>query len=118
MVLVNRRQVRNVRGRKTDPADAAPLLPETRELWGLCRMRTTLARGETDPVVLAELARGRLTVEAAGVGAGVGRPGDAAHRLLWSEWLRRLHFLEEQIARLEAEIESHRPPFEAAPRCG
>jgi len=59
VVLVNSRQVRNVPGRKTDPADAwwlarllrhglveASFVPErqTRELRDLCRMRTTLVR--------------------------------------------------------------------------
>jgi transposase len=170
VVLVNSRQVRNVPGRKTDPADAswlarllrhglveASFVPEreTRELRDLCRMRTTLVResvqtgnrlrkvledanikldsvasdslgvsgrsmiealvqGETDPVVLAELARGRLRAKRRELALALEGRVTPHHQFLLGEWLRLLHFLEEQIARLEAQIESHMPPFEAA----
>ena len=170
LVLVNSRQVRNVPGRKTDPADAAWLarllrhglveasfVPEreTRELRDLCRMRTTLVResvqtgnrlrkvledanikldsvasdslgvsgrsmiealvqGETDPIVLAELARGRLRAKRPELALALEGRVTRHHQFLLGEWLRLLHFVEEQIARLEAQIESHMPPFEAA----
>ena len=170
VVLVNSRQVRNVPGRKTDPADAwwlarllrhglveASFVPErqTRELRDLCRMRTTLVResvqtgnrlrkvledanikldsvasdslgvsgrsmlealvrGETDPIVLAELARGRLRAKRPELALAWEGRVTPHHQFLLGEWMRRLHFLEEQIARLEAEIEGHMPPFEAA----
>jgi transposase len=170
LVLVNSRQVRNVPGRKTDPADAswlarllrhglveASFVPEreTRQLRDLCRMRTTLVResvqtgnrlrkvledanikldsvasdslgvsgrsmiealvqGETDPIVLAELARGRLRAKRPELALALEGRVTRHHRFLLGEWLRLLHFLEEQIARLEEQIESHMPPFEAA----
>lgn len=72
-------------------------------------MIEALVQGETDPVVLAELARGRPWAKRPELALALEGRVTAHHQFLLGEWLRLLHFREEQIARLEAEIESHGP---------
>ena len=66
-------------------------------------MLEALVGGTTDPEVLAELARGRLRKQAAGVAGGAGQGRVARHhRLLVAEMLAHLDYLEEAIGRLSA----------------
>jgi transposase len=63
-----------------------------------------IVAGETDPTVLAELARGRLRAKRAQLDQALqGRVRDH-HRFLISQHLAHLDFLEEQIAQFNAQI--------------
>lgn len=77
-------------------------------------MIVALIGGEEDPVVLAELARGRLREKMPKLVAALeGRMSDH-HRFLLREWMWNFERLEEQIARLEARIDEQMEPFEWA----
>jgi transposase len=68
--------------------------------------------GDTDPVALADLARGRLRAKLPALQqalAGRFRPHQA---FLVTQILAKVDFLEETIARLTAEIDRHVAPFE------
>ena len=71
----------------------------------------SLIAGKTDPESLAELAKGRLRnkiPELQKALRGVVKPH---HRLLLSELLAHIEYIEESIARLNAEIEERMRPF-------
>lgn len=77
-------------------------------------MIQALMQGEQNPEVLAELARGRMRskrVELAGALEGQVR---AHHRFLLKRWMNLLASLEEEIAEVVREIETHMGPFEEA----
>lgn len=72
---------------------------------------SALAQGITDPYVLAELTKGSLRskmTELIKALAGVMGPH---HRFLLQEYLAHVEFLEQAIARVEAEIEERMRPF-------
>jgi transposase len=76
-------------------------------------MLEALLKGETDPTVLAELAKGRLKEKRQELEAaldGVVRPH---HRLLITQHLEQIDFLEDAIRQVSAEIEERLRPFEA-----
>lgn len=73
-----------------------------------------LIAGETDPVALAELARGRLKSKHEALVAALDGKVTPHHRFLLREWMWLLDQLEQQIARVEAEVERHLPPFDWA----
>lgn len=104
---MNARDIKQVPGRKTDVADCvwpakllrygllkASFVPEMeiRELRDLCRMRSKIPE-------LTRALEGRV------------RPH---HRFLLKEWMWLLERMEEQILRLEEEIEKRMPPLEWA----
>jgi transposase len=75
-------------------------------------MLEALLKGETDPTVLAELAKGRLKEKRKELEAalnGVVRPH---HRLLITQRLEQIDFLEDAIRQVSAEIEERLRPFE------
>jgi transposase len=75
-------------------------------------MLEELLAGESDPAVLANLARGRLREKRAELEAALtGRVG-AHHRFLLAEHLSHLDYLEEAVERATAEIEERLRPFE------
>jgi len=58
-------------------------------------MIEALVQGETDPIVLAELARGRLRAKRPELALALEGRVTPHHRFLLGEWLRLVHFLEE-----------------------
>jgi transposase len=75
-------------------------------------MLEALLRGQTDPAVLADLAKGRLREKRPLLEralAGVVRPHQ---QFLLAEHLGHLDYLEEAIARVSAEVEERLRPFE------
>jgi transposase len=77
-------------------------------------MIQALIEGQTDPVELAELARGRLRAKLPQLEQALEGQVSAHHRFLLGALMRQLHFLEEQVAHFEEEIERRMPPFEWA----
>lgn len=73
-----------------------------------------LIQGEQDPVVLAELARGRLRSKLTELTAALEGQVRPHHRFLLRQWTGLLASLEQHIAEVEQEIERHMPPFEWA----
>lgn len=76
-------------------------------------MLEALLRGQTDPAVLADLAKGRLREKRPQLEralAGVVRPHQ---QFLLAEHLGHLDYLEEAIARVSAQVEERLRPFEA-----
>ncbi len=72
-----------------------------------------LLDGTTDPATLAELAKGRLRKKRDALARALsGRVSDH-HRLLLTTHLAHIDFLDEEIARLSAEIGERLCPFEA-----
>jgi transposase len=71
-----------------------------------------LLAGETDPVLLAELAKGRLRTKQAELARALsGRVSDH-HRLLLTTHLAHVDFLDEEITQLSAAIAERLQPFE------
>lgn len=76
-------------------------------------MLDALVHGTTDPVVLAELARGRLRAKLPALRAALAGRFRAHHGFLVSELLAHLDYLEEAIERVSQQIEEHLRPFAA-----
>ena len=80
-------------------------------------MVEAILQGTTDPVTLADLAKGRLRAKRAEVERALAGRVSGHHRLLLTTHLAHVDVLDEEIARLSAEIaERLRPVAEAMPR--
>jgi transposase len=77
-------------------------------------MLAALLAGEHDPVVLAELARGRLRAKLPALRLALEGRVSAQHRVLIRHVLAHIDFLEEQLAQLTTEIEAALTPFAEA----
>ena len=77
-------------------------------------MLDALCHGTTDPVVLAELAKGRLRKKLPALQEALEGRFDELHALLIGAILAHLDFLDEQIDRLSDAIEERLAPFAAA----
>jgi len=74
-------------------------------------MPDALCQGTTDPVVLADLARGLLHKKIGALREALQGRFDSEHALIVSQILAHLDFLDEAIARLSYEIEERIAPF-------
>ena len=74
-------------------------------------MLDALVHGTTDPEVLAELARGRLRAKLPALQQALTGRFDRHHRVLVSQMLAHLDYLEEAVATLSREIEATLRPF-------
>jgi transposase len=77
-------------------------------------MLEAILAGETDPGVLAELARGRLRAKLPALRAALDGRVQAQHRLLLRHILVHLDFLEAQLSELTIEIEATLAPLAEA----
>src|SRR5436190_17492761 len=77
-------------------------------------MLDALVSGTTDPVVLAELAKGKLRAKIPALREALEGRFDRQHALIVSAILSHLDFLDEQIDLLSAAIEEQLAPFAAA----
>ena len=75
-------------------------------------MLAALVEGTTDPAVLAELARGRLRKKLPELRRALQGRFRRHHAFLVEQILAKIDFLEETIARLNAEIDARLVPFE------
>lgn len=75
---------------------------------------TQLIQGECDPGVLAELAKGRLREKRAALEQALRGRFTAHHRWMLVQHLSHMDYLDEQIAKLDAEIVDQIRPFQAA----
>lgn len=73
-----------------------------------------LIEGQSDPVVLADLAKGRLREKRAALEQALTGRFTAHHRFLLIQHLSHIDYLDEQIAKLDAEIVDQIRPFQAA----
>ena len=73
-----------------------------------------LLSGTTDPIVLAELARGRLRPKIPALREALRGPFRPHHAFLVGQILTKIDFLEETIATLSEEIDQQLRPFEPA----
>lgn len=73
-----------------------------------------LIQGQTDPATLAELAKGRLREKRALLEQALVGTFKPHHRFLLIQHLSHIDFLDEQIAKLDAEVEEQMRPFQAA----
>jgi transposase len=78
------------------------------------RMLEAIIAGDDDPQQLAQLARGRLKVKIPQLKQALEGRVREHHRFLLAEYLDEWDVLEERIRRIEAEIDTHIRPFEAA----
>ena len=76
-------------------------------------MLEALLTGTTDPVVLAELARGRLRAKIPALREALRGPFRTHHAFLIGQILSKIDFLEEAIAQLSEEIDQRLDPFAA-----
>jgi transposase len=74
-------------------------------------MLDALVSGTTDPVVLAELAKGKLRKKIPALRVALVGRFDTEHALIVSQILAHIDFLEEAIDRLSGEIEERIAPF-------
>ncbi len=74
-------------------------------------MLEALAQGTTDPEILAELARGRLRGKLPALRTALAGRFRSHHAFLVGQLLAHLDYLDEAIATLSTEIESHLAPF-------
>jgi transposase len=74
-------------------------------------MLNALVAGTTDPVALAELARGRLRPKRAALQAALAGRFRAHHALLLSHLLAHIDYLDEMVTALSAQIEELMGPF-------
>ncbi|NTU66034.1 MAG: IS110 family transposase [Chloroflexi bacterium] len=72
-----------------------------------------LIEGQRDPVVLADLAKGRLREKRAALEQALTGRFTAHHRFLLIQHLSHIDYLDEQIAKLDAEIADQIRPFQA-----
>jgi transposase len=77
-------------------------------------MLHALAEGQTDPVVLADLAVGKLAEKRVDLVRALQGKVGAHQRLLLASHLRHLDFLEEELARLSTEVQERLAPFDEA----
>ena len=77
-------------------------------------MLNALVAGESDPEVLAELARKQMRKKIPALRDALAGHFDAHHRLWIGAILRHVDFLDEQIEQLSVMIEEHIRPFSAA----
>jgi transposase len=77
-------------------------------------MLDALVAGTTDPIVLAELAKGRLRVKIPALREALEGRFDSQHALIVGAMLSHLDFLDEQIDLLSDAIEEQLRPFAAA----
>ena len=76
-------------------------------------MLNAIAQGESDPAVLAELAKGTLRNKIPQLKLALEGKITAHHRFLLRQWLDMLDFLDRKIALLEEQIVEKSGPFEA-----
>jgi len=76
-------------------------------------MLDALVAGQTDPTVLAELAKGSLRAKRALLERALSGRMGSHHRLLVGGHLAHIDFLDEQVAQLSQAIAEHLRPFEA-----
>jgi transposase len=74
-------------------------------------MLHALAEGTTDPAVLADLARGRLRGKLPALRAALAGRFRAHHAFVVGQLLAHLDYLDEAIATLSTELESHLAPY-------
>ncbi|MDQ6748416.1 MAG: IS110 family transposase [Candidatus Dormibacteraeota bacterium] len=74
-------------------------------------MLAALVAGETDPALLAELAKGKLRTKRASLQRALSGRVSAHHRLLLTTPLAHVDFLDEEIAQLSAAIAERLQPF-------
>lgn len=72
-----------------------------------------IVKGETDPAVLANLAKGTLRRKIPQLDGALHGAITEHHRFLLRQWLEMLDFLDRQIATLEKQIVEKSGPFEA-----
>ena len=77
-------------------------------------MIQALIAGETNPGVLAGLARGRMRSKQPELSAALEGQVRPHHRFLLGQWMGLLTTLEQHIVEVEEEIQRHMPPFEWA----
>ena len=75
-------------------------------------MLAAMLQGATDPVALADLARGRLRAKLPALQQALAGRFRAHQAFLVTQILAKIDFLEESIARLTEEIDRHVVPFE------
>lgn len=80
-------------------------------------MLAALMEGTTDPAVLADLARGRLRAKLPALRQALTGWFRPHHAFLVGQILAHLDYLDETIAALSQEIETHLRPFAAAAAC-
>ena len=73
-----------------------------------------LIQGQTDPVTLAELAKGRLRNKQELLEQALTGRLKPHHRFMLIQHLSHIDFLDEQIAQLDTEVEEQMRPFQAA----
>jgi len=73
-----------------------------------------LIEGQSDPVVLADLAKGRLREKRAALEQALTGRFTAHHHFMLVQHLSHIDYLDEQIAQLDAEITEQIRPFQAA----
>ena len=73
-----------------------------------------LIEGQRDPVVLADLAKGRLREKRAALEQALMGRFTAHHRFMLVQHLSHIDYLDEQIAQVDAEITEQIRPFQAA----
>lgn len=72
-----------------------------------------LIQGQTDPATLAELAKGRLREKRDLLEKALSGTFKPHHRLMLIQHLSHIDFLDEQIAKLDAELDEQLRPFQA-----
>src|SRR6266446_1326244 len=75
-------------------------------------MLEALLGGQSDPEVLAELARGRLRAKLPDLRKALDGRVQPHHRVLLTRILAHIDFLEESLAQLQGEMEPYLTPFE------
>jgi transposase len=76
-------------------------------------MLEQLIQGQTDPATLAELAKGRLREKRELLEQALAGTFQAHHRFMLIQHLSHIDFLDEQIAKLDAELDAQMRPFQA-----
>ena len=76
------------------------------------QMLEALIEGESDPVQLAKLARGRMRPKMALLQQALQGHLEPHHRFLLRETLAQLDFLQQRVGQLEQEVEKRLSPFE------